>query len=205
MIFPQGWPLQKPGCGQGKSAYNKSCLYETSFQEANEGKDNTLQQYKELAANKAASEQELSSRKAEYEQVQDQIRDFDEQKNDLIVSPKLWYVGRHILSLRFQEKISEEAAKRAGAQKRVDHWETKLQEAQSTIQGLEAEEKTLNEEYKVCPVLLTSYQVLTCYQQWTKKAEDLCGGTRVDNPRRMADIKREIKSVESALERQERE
>lgn len=144
---------------------------EAGLREVKEEKENTLQQYKELATRKAAAEQEHMLYKAKHEQIKAQINAFDEKKGGLI------------------ELTSEAAAERVEAQKKIEHWESKLAEAQSSVQILENEAQGLQEEY----------------EQWTKDAEKLCEGVRIDNPRSVAEVKRDIKSVQSALERQERE
>ncbi|KAH8117573.1 P-loop containing nucleoside triphosphate hydrolase protein [Phellopilus nigrolimitatus] len=78
---------------------------------------------------------------------------------------------------------------RVKAQHEVEYYRKKLAEEQRKVQELDKATQALQEEYEI----------------WTKQAEDFCDGKRIDNPRKPAEIERQLKSVERALQEQQKE
>ncbi|KAH7885236.1 hypothetical protein F5I97DRAFT_1354047 [Phlebopus sp. FC_14] len=83
-------------------------------------------------------------------------------------------------------KVEDAVEKRLEAQKNQSFYEKKLREEQKQVEELEAIANTLQEEFT----------------NWTASAEEYCA--KVENPRKVADVKRHLESVQAALKERER-
>lgn len=85
-----------------------------------------------------------------------------------------------------QTKIENAVENRLQAQKNQQHWQTKLEAERKTAADSDATAKTLQEEFS----------------SWSEHAEKYC--ERVENPREVAVVQRQLDSVQAALKERER-
>ncbi|KAG6377141.1 P-loop containing nucleoside triphosphate hydrolase protein [Boletus reticuloceps] len=83
-------------------------------------------------------------------------------------------------------KIEEAATNRLDAQKNQQHYHTKLEAERKKVADIDAIAKTLQEEFT----------------NWSEQAESYC--ERYENPRKVAEVQRQLDSVQAALKERER-
>ncbi|KAI5122964.1 hypothetical protein M0805_006843 [Coniferiporia weirii] len=158
----------------------------------NEANDDMSVSISALEDAKTEAEATKADLLAQFERVQELRRQIDAQQRPLLqesnevkmkcdeFDEKMSLVGAEVI------KATDE---RTDAQHKHKHWTTKLTEEQKKVEELEEATKELQVEY----------------ENWTESAESFCKGKRVENPRKNAEILRQLKSVEKALEEQQRE
>ncbi|KAL4080728.1 P-loop containing nucleoside triphosphate hydrolase protein [Scleroderma citrinum] len=87
---------------------------------------------------------------------------------------------------QFTTKVEEAATNRLEAQQQRDHFTKKLDNEKKTVTDLEAVADTLQQEFA----------------DWTAHAQEYCD--RVENPRKVAEVQRQLESVQTALKERER-
>lgn len=85
-----------------------------------------------------------------------------------------------------QGKIEEAVGNRLEAQKNQQHYQTKLETERKKVADVDAIVKTLQEEFT----------------SWSEQAVKYC--ERVENPRKVAEVQRQLDSVQAALKERER-
>lgn len=84
--------------------------------------------------------------------------------------------------------MEAEVEKRVKAQNSMNHYQRKMEEAETQCQTFRQRANDLELEF----------------QSWSTKAEEFCDGKRIDNPGRVEDLDRAINSYVHALSEQER-
>lgn len=83
-----------------------------------------------------------------------------------------------------------------------NHWGAKRRRLEDETQQLRTECQGLEEQYQV-RTATSRYTELTFFQTWLAKAQDYCD--RIETERRPAAIRKEIESMERALQAREAE
>lgn len=86
-----------------------------------------------------------------------------------------------------QAKIEEAVGNRLEAQKNQQFYQTKLENERKEVADIDVVAKTLQEEFT----------------SWSEHAEKYC--ERVENPRKVAEVQRQLDSVQVALKERERQ
>lgn len=85
-----------------------------------------------------------------------------------------------------QAKIEVAVVNRLEAQTNQQHYQTKLETERKQVSDIDAIVKTLQEEFT----------------SWSEHAEKYC--EKVENPRKVAEVQRQLDSVQAALKERER-
>ncbi|KAL5533334.1 SMC6 [Sanghuangporus sanghuang] len=144
--------------------------------------EEALKEAEETRENVIRQFRDLETAKSEIEQQQ---RPLLEEANKIKAQIDAFEAKRSDLT----NEVVEASGKRSRAQEEMRRAETKLKEEQARIEEMEEAARLLQEEY----------------ENWTRQAEEFCHGRRVDNPRKVTEVERELKSVDEALKQQERE
>lgn len=105
-----------------------------------------------------------------------------------------------------QGQINETTVEHVGASHNLEHWKNKLRDEQGKALALEEVVSNIQDEYEVYSsdlIFTLKFDCSLTIQEWTKKAEELCDGNRVAEPREADEVRRLIESNEEALKRQE--
>ncbi|KAG0704264.1 P-loop containing nucleoside triphosphate hydrolase protein [Suillus ampliporus] len=143
--------------------------------EAEAEKANIMQQYEDAVGRRTAIDQEQNTLLEEFNKVKGQIQNFEEARQGV------------------QKKIEDAVTSRLEAQNNKNHYTTKLEDEKKKVEVIDAIAKQLQEEF---------IATLTFYQNWTTGAEEYC--ERVENPRKVDVVERNLESVQKALKERER-
>ncbi|KAJ3717146.1 hypothetical protein C8R42DRAFT_645031 [Lentinula raphanica] len=136
--------------------------------EAEQERDDYIKQFEDVARVKEQLSHTLSGLAHQDLDLRKQIRNFNESQNEV------------------QDKVSRATEARMSAQRAVQHYETKLREADAKIEEAEVLLRTTTEEF----------------ENWTNGAAEI--GERVETNRKPEDIQRQMDNVKRALAERER-